>query len=453
MLDQIDYRVALILPQSRQLLARQNDGTYELPTISIPRFRRPAEQLTRLIEKMWSIKTVVLNVLWDECLPMPFAVIEVRTRSWEYARQGFAAVSVDSVTGGSLSDSSRASLRSILADGLSGTGPFSQIGWVDRAQTWIKASVTDHEVDFTEDLRHLNAGGEFCLLRLGTTSGPAYWLKAVGEPNTHEFGVTAFLAKNCPQYLPKIVAARTDWNAWVMEEVGSPLHGSSAMRDFDQAVYRLASLQIELIDKSEKLLGVHCNDHRIPTLDSHIDELIAYLDEAMQLQTSTKVENLTSARLGIIRTLLHNTCSVLVELEIPDSLMHGDFNLGSILFDGGDCVFTDWCDAYVGNPFITFEQFCLRVARHSEQSQSWIPALINTYRTCWAEALPECKIDKALRLIPLISVLSTLYGRGNWLSSPRRHDRSFQGYARGLARHIDRTAQKTELLETLCQRN
>jgi hypothetical protein len=322
-----------------------------------------------------------------------------------------------------------------------------------RHRPGFQKSISEREVTFTGELRHLNAGGEFCLIRFSTVSDSAVWLKAVGTSNVHEFGITAFLANTCSQYLPPIFAMREDWRAWIMDEVKPPLCSARSLADFERDAQKLARLQIELSDKSAELLSVHCGDHRIPVLDSHVDELISYLDEVMHLQTSTKVERVPLTRLERIRTLLHHACVALEELEIPDSLMHGDFNSGSVLSDGRDSVFTDWSEAYVGNPFITLEQFCLRVARHSERSFSWIPALKSTYRSCWTELLSDREIDKAFRLVPLISILSSLYGRGDWLSSPRRHDPFFQGYARSLARYMDRMTENTELTEALCRRN
>jgi len=453
MTDSLGYRLAFILPESRDLLAVQADGACELPTIDIPLWRRPAEQLTHLIEERWQITTVVLDVVADGSLPTPCAIVEVRSPSWEFTKECFRVVGVDDVTDSSLAESERATIQSVLDGKDGGRGPFSRIGWVEEAQTWIQQAISERDVRFTGELRHLNAGGDFCLIRFATVRNPAVWLKAVGAPNTHEFGITAFLADTCPQYLPPIVAMREDWHAWAMDEVGSPLRSSSSPRDFERAAHKLARLQIELSHRSAELLGVHCCDHRIRILDSHVDRLIAYLDEAMHLQTTTRVANLSSDRLKTIQTLLHHTCFALEELAIPDSLIHGDFNSGSVLSDGRDCVFTDWCEAFVGNPFITLEQFCMRVTRHSEQSESRVSALKNIYKSCWTESLSERKIDKALRLTPLISILSCLYGRGDWLSSPRRHDPYFQGYARSLARHMDRIAESAELMETLCQRN
>jgi hypothetical protein len=186
------------------------------------------------------------------------------------------------------------------------------------------------------------------------------------------------------------------------------------------------------------------------TIRSHIDEVMEYLDEAMRQQTSVKVPALASSRLREIGSLLHGACYALEQLRIPDSLMHNDISPGSILSNGKDCVFTDWCEAYVGNPFLTLEQICVHIARKTDESESWTARLKSVYKSCWAEVLTEHQIDRAFQLAPLISVLSYLYGRGDWLHSPRRAQASFLSYSRSLARHMDRIARNPALGEALC---
>jgi hypothetical protein len=261
-----------------------------------------------------------------------------------------------------------------------------------------------------------------------------------------------YLAKNCPDYLPRIVAAKSDWNAWVMEDFGCSLDGSTSLTDFESAVYQLASLQKQLTRRCHELLDVRCGDHRTQTLRGHIDPLIAYLDEAMQLQTSTKVMKLSGTRLREIGNLLHQACCGLEDLGIPDSIMHNDVSPGSILIGGDKCVFTDWCEAFVGNPFITLEQICVHTSNRTREPDSWKRALRNVYRSCWLDLLTEHQIDRAFELVPIISVLSYLLGRGEWLTSPRRDEPGILSYSRSLARHMDRIAQGPEFAEALCQR-
>jgi hypothetical protein len=269
MVAQIDYRVAFILPRSRELLGRGTPKGAELPIVNTPMYRRPAEQLTAQIEAQWKIKTIVLDLIPDLEMDMPCAVVEVRTPYWNFEANGFQVVDVAGVEDSSMSEYQRTKIKSLLTGCVTNERAFSRIGWIEEAQEWIQAGVIDHKVIFTEDVKHLNAGGTFCLVRLGTQSGPAYWIKGVGAPNAHEFDVTSYLAKHCPQYLPPVIAVRKDWNAWVMEEFGLSLHHSNALEDFKLAVDQLANLQKQLVGQQENLLAAGCADHRFTASISH----------------------------------------------------------------------------------------------------------------------------------------------------------------------------------------
>jgi thiamine kinase-like enzyme len=450
MADHTNYRLALILPQSRQLIAAQVDETYVLPQISIPLWERPAQQLTRLIEEQWHIQSVVLDIVSDDYPESPFAIVEVRTSLWDLSTEDLTTVDLDKISDESLRLNERKVLQSILMGGDSGRGPFSRIGWIEEVQAWVQQITEGCGATLTAETLHLSAGGHFCLIRLTTSSGAGYWLKATGEPNTREFAITTFLAEVCPQYLPRLIASREDWNAWLTEEHGSSLRDSESLEDFRRAVHNMAELQKRFIGESDALFAACCGDHRNEILHSHIAELIAYLDEAMVLQTSVKAPQLSSFRLKVIGTALNHTCSLQQELGIPDSLMHGDINPGNILFDGNRYVFTDWCEANVGNPFITLEQLCVHAVRRSTQPELWERALRAEYKACWTDLLTERQVDRALQLAPLLSILSSLHGSGDWLDSPKRYDPQRLSYARSLARHIDRVLQTPDLRAALC---
>src|SRR5260370_21161428 len=113
MADSTDYRLALIHPQSRQLIAAHIDRTYVLPQISIPLWERPAAQLTHLIEERWHIRTIVLDLVTDDCPDSPCAIIEVRTSLWDPSTEGFTTVDLDKISDESLSLNERKVLQSI----------------------------------------------------------------------------------------------------------------------------------------------------------------------------------------------------------------------------------------------------------------------------------------------------------------------------------------------------
>ena len=236
-----------------------------------------------------------------------------------------------------------------------------------------------------------------------------------------------------------------------MEEFGSSLHSSGSLADFVRAAHRLASLQKRLVEASDQLLAAQCADHRTANLDSQVDDIIEYLDEAMRLQTSIKVPPIPTSRLHEIRDTLHSACAALQEIGIPDSLMHNDISPGSILSDGTNTVFTDWCEACVGNPFITFEQLCVHAARKIHEADRSIQCFSSVYKACWMDVLAERQIDRALQIAPLVAVLSYLHGRGDWLDVSYRSAPPFLSYSRALARQMDKVARRPELQEALCE--
>lgn len=450
MTDRDEYRVALLLPMTHQVLAVNDRGTFCLPRVAIRKWTRPAEELTGAIDEKWHVRSALIDFLTDDSMQRTCAVAEVRPKNWQCAQTDLIPVEAYRVSCCDLSDREQATLEDILTGDCGARGPFSRLGWMDDAQEWIKSAVNGRKVDFTDQTCQLNAGGTFALVRFATRSGPAYWLKAVGEPNAHEFRVTTYLARNCSGFLAKLVCARADWNAWVMEEVGRALCRPVSLAQVEQVVIRLVEMQKQLAGRAEELLSVGCMDHRIEILQAHTHKVIAYLETAMERQTSTKVPRVKRHRLHELENVLSDACSRMRELGIPDSLIHDDLNPGNILCDRSQCVFTDWCEAYVGNPFLVFQQLCALVSRDEDSSLPWCQQLRAIYKRQWLDALSESQIDQAFVFAPLLAVLSRLFGRGTWLTSSRRDDPHFQGYARSLARYMDRAAQNPRLLEALC---
>lgn len=448
MIEQIEYRLALILPDSRKLLAIQESGHTEVPRVVTSGRQRQVEQLTLLVEEKWRIKAVVLEVISEFCAASPCAIMEVRSICSELSG-GLQPVDMRSLGRTSLEEEERQRLDSILSDEISNHRPFTRIGWIEVVQRWIRDSVTHGSPIFNGDILQLNAGGGFALCRLGTAEGRAYWLKAVGPPNEHEFPVTKTLAELLPNYLPPIVAMREDWNAWITVEAGHSLSDSFTLLPIQRAVAALAELQRESINRIEALQMAGCPDCSIPVLEAHLREITEYLEEAMAHQTSTKVAPIGVCRLRELEQILRNACFRMQDLAIPDTLIHNDINADNILISDCRCAFIDWAEAQTGNPLFTFQHICAQVVREAPEANAWIPAVKRTYKQAWEGRLSEEQIDRAYGLAPVLAVASYLYGRGTWLSSPRRYAPHFQGYARSLARYMDRAARTPELQEAL----
>jgi hypothetical protein len=445
--DENHYRVVLVLSRPRMILAERHGTRRRLPRISIPKRTRTAKQLTEAIQQKWGVSSIVIDFLPIEQALLSCAVIEVLNHGWEFGKYGFMAAQVDDLEEQELAARERSVVLGILRGDRQGRGPFSRPGWVGEAQQWIQACLPGRLIEFNEDVRQFNAGGTFALVFLGTRQKPAYWLKATGSPNTHEYTITTTLARYLPDYLPPLVAARDDWNAWVMEDMGQSLHSAFTSPRFEQAVHCLAQLQKTSTVYVDLMLAGGCFDHRIPNLRAHLPQLIHYLDEAMARQTSARVLPIGTKRLRELEILLEDACSSIEALRIPDALLHNDMNLGNVLSDGVRTVFTDWAEACIGNPFLTFER--LR-AQTPQENSALVPQLTGIYKKHWRSMLCESTIERALALSPPIAIAAYVYGRDMTFSASYRNDPCVESYARSLARHMDRAVQSPDFVEALC---
>jgi len=442
-LEQIEYRLFLVRSGSHAISVAREDGAMRLPRITILRWTRPAERLQQVIESAWRLHVIILDVIFQQDGLGPSAVVEILSPE---SLDGWAEVGLNEIAEVEMTRGEREIVKSILAGDKSAHCPFSRLGWIEEAMEWMRAEA-GHSAAFTGEIRQYNASASFALIRFTKQDGPAWWLKATGDPNVHEFRVTKMLAELCPELLPRRIAGREDWNAWLMEDGGYPLDAWS-LPALEQIVLSMATLQIRTVERGNAFLAAGAFDQRIATLRAHLEELFDYLDGAMAKQTSTKVPQIEKRRLREMASVLQDACCHMEELEIPDTLIHNDINSGNILFQGTQCVFIDWCEVGVGNPFFSF-QYLSKLQPGGDDS--WTSRLREVYRRSWRELLTESQIERAFALTPLLAIFSYLFGRGDWLHSAQREDPYVESHARSLARHMDRAALAPELMEALCR--
>jgi thiamine kinase-like enzyme len=433
----VEYRCVLVRPRSSQLLAVEESDQHRLPRIHIPEWTRPAEELQKVIRARWELDVLVLET-WAAGHDVPAFVVAELLEAEQ--NSFFVEFPVRQFKGSEFSEEDCQHLESLL-EGRTKI-PFSRLGWIDEAMSWIE-SATGASFSSKRNIAQWNAGGGFALLSTCSDDGRRYWLKATGKPNLHEFSITRLLSKSYPDFLPKLVATNTEWNAWLMEDAGAPISDPPSAAELVPAARRMAKFQIQTTDHTVELLNTGAFDQRLSVLSDHIDAVVAYLIEAMARQTSTKAITLSRVRLLELGEILHQACSRLETRNIPDTLIHNDLNPGNILFNGTNCVFTDWSEAAVGNPLVVCERLCRLNPSHRESVQA-------AYRQCWKNQLSNQTIEEALVWMPLLAIYAYLYGRGDWLARTEVTSPRSESSARSLARHMDRAAREISLLEAPC---
>ncbi|HTF70877.1 MAG TPA: phosphotransferase [Edaphobacter sp.] len=444
-IDTNEYRILLVDPESRGLYALEREGEYRLIRVVVAQGTRLARELQKTLRDAWGLAVLILNIVTTEDAMSPCAVAELL--HGELAPK-FRGIQPEQLPSYELSEQERASLLAIL-DGDT-KSPIGGIGWIDEAIAWVETA-TGRRVSSKADVEQYNAGGGFSLIRLRMEGGCDYWLKATGAPNTHESRITSLLSKLCRGYVPEVVAERPAWNAWLMRDDGDRIvalsgEASDVARLLASAVESLAELQMRTVGAEMDLFAAGAVDHRTRVLRTEAEGLFAYVDEAMGLQTSTKVPRIETKRLCELQNLFEDVCSYMEDLGLPDTLLHGDMNLGNILVAGERCVFIDWCEAYVGNPLVTFEHLLLL---NQIEDQSVKASLRETYRSATSKMCDPRAVDAGFACMPLIAAASTIFGRGDWFRTPGRSDPRQQAYVRGIARHMDRAAREPALLGAL----
>ena len=297
-------------------------------------------------------------------------------------------------------------------------------------------------------------GGGFILLRIQAKDGLYYWIKATSGPNEHEYHVTKLIAEFAKDTVPRIVASRDDWNAWLMEDASRDTevagHSIGRIPTSHIAVTALVNLQAASQARLQDLLKVGAFDQRPAMSEVVSRELFDYLNECMALQASQKVAPLDRSALERTRETYLSVCGQLNALEIPLTLLHGDLTAGNVICFGEQCRFLDWCEAYVGYSISSFHHLWMLFERKGVDKPQ-LASMINHYCSEWKQWSGRELPQEAIWWSPLMAAASTLYGRGEWLHNQGQRERpARRSYSRTLARHMARAAQLVREGDALC---
>ena len=446
------YKLFLIRPWDEQVLVLPTMDGYQIPALSISAFARPIEELQNRVRSGWKLDAVFVGITCPVEGGLPCAIGEPLYMAG--GTEHLIAVPFRNLQSQHLTDLERELIEGLMLGSRMDGCEIGRFGWIDEAVRWVEKTASIAKC-MKRDIQQYNAGGGFALLRIPMDRGPAFWLKATGAPNRHECAVTTVLSELCPEHAPIVVATRTDWNAWLMVEDGdllelSPSSVAAASNVLRSAIRSMATIQQVSRGSKPALSAAGVFDQSPSVLLGIVEDLFAYLEEAMALQTSLKVAPLGSARLREICSVLKEVCWRTQELNLPATIIHGDLNRGNILAVSGRCRFIDWCEAYWGPPVVSLQHLLLLNPQKGDPSRVSEFELRDAYVSSWEDGADRTSLEKAMPFMPLLAIASTLCGRGDWLNTPLRHDPRRQAYTRGLARHMERAVRDPELQEVLC---
>ena len=462
-IEQEVYSLVITRSDASEVLCVQDGAYCALPLVEIPRWERVAPQINSVVHRRFRIEAY--------CLSAHFSVLASGTDeagrfcAMEFLQAeavlspGLYWVSVSSLNETTFrTRTTLANVQRILSTirskriGENGEG-FGTTGALRNVTNWVQSQVESLGLRLTGQFRQLTASPTFSLLRF-ETNGPPLWFKAVGSPNIREFAITRTLSEFFPDFLPRVVAFRPQWHAWLMTEAGGIAPDASSKFAVWQAVIkRLAELQIASICHTKEILAAGARDATSGSLLERVDEFLAVMQELMTRQVAASPTALTCKEVSALSNPLKQALSKLAEGVLPEALNHLDFNPGNILVSGDQCVFLDWAEAAVGPPVLTFEYLMAYFRRSCTTASHRSAELAAQYEDHWRSYVANGSLSEYLAFSPLVAILAYALSNDAWQDSKCLANPQTAGYFRALTRRMkheaDILAQRT--LQCPCQ--
>ena len=438
------YHLVIFDETGSDVLLESRGSERHLPLIEIPRYTRPAYEITTSLRDHRQLSSVLLfsGALEQDADANYFAALQVHEKASSIPK-GTAWFCVDDAIDHLLRGAEHRVLDSSYAKA---TGkncsicePFARLNWITDLQDWVRTVIGPLGLEL-RGFQQLNGSEGFSLIRFATTLRPL-WFKAVGQPNLHEFPVTMALARLFPEHLPLVLASRPICHGWLMDDAGdAALCETQSSDDWQRAAQALADLQIESIGKASDLLQTGCRELGLTTLVELVDPFLEVMQDLMQRQTKIPPPVLSREELTRLGMIVKHSLACLKSLAVPDTLGHSDFNPGNILVSSNRCTFIDWAEAHVGHPFLTFEYLLSHLRKDCPNLARFEDIIRTAYSRRWECILSGPSISEAFKLSPLVSVYAYAVAGDIWRNPDMLNNPRVVGYLRSLTRRMNREA-------------
>jgi hypothetical protein len=220
---------------------------------------------------------------------------------------------------------------------------WSHPDWYEQACSWIDDGLRASgrpSATLVEQCRHW---GISAVMRVEHPAGIA-WFKAAFPPFRQEAPITEYLDARAPGSVAPVIAASSEHGWLLLDDVGDETF-EARPADNASAVERLVALQRRFVGRGDELVAVGAPERRFSGLADDLRETLA--EPTVRAQMTVE-----PARAEQLLAWVEGTAAEVSGLEIPDTLVHGDFHPGNVALVDGTAVIFDWTDAAISNPFL-----------------------------------------------------------------------------------------------------
>jgi hypothetical protein len=406
------WRVIITKPGASEIIVVPHGAACDLPEVRVPQNQRLARNLNAELKRAWKIDVISIvpaklrskagnaAVRYHLAEPIPGDVPPPSGTRWaavaSLTPQSFFIAEDFNAVRGFVEEPSAARGKH---------GPFAHLGWFRQVTSWLESAITPFHFAWSGRFEQFHASPFFSLIRFDTRPR-ALWFKAVGEPNMREFAITRELAERVPKYVPRLLAVRPDWNAWLAEECpGETLDQVSDIALWSRVARSLANLQVASISWSRSLLQAGAHDLRGVFTRSAVESFFAMVERlvgpmADMVKPDFSVEDLQPMEARMMRLLDRAG-----NLRVPDTLGHLDLNAGNVIVSER-CAYLDWAEAYVGPPFLALEYLLQTFRKTFGRGSPHEHPVVEAYLTAWETVMPPRDIREFWGLTPALAIFA-----------------------------------------------
>ena len=383
---------------SREILAQDGVGTATLPTAERPTEIEPyAADAIAVVETMLKAPVVPLRLTW---LPMeggPSRTIVVEVEPLAAAPSGYRWED-PSVVLEALGTGEASSVVRRWMDRLDGATaplepPWAREGWLARTAAWMVDRMGDVELPVTEPPRMVYQGPLAAVLR-ARSDERALFLKCAAPAFANEASITHAIWRRTPDAVSAVIASDPEENWLLMNDHGGRLLEPEPGGSWIEAVRRVAALQRAWIGSAHEVSAAGGQTRPLELLASAVPDMRDRDDLGGRMTPKVRAAWVAA------EPRLVDACAALIDVGLPDTLVHGDLHPENVVITPSGYLIVDWSDAAVGNPFVDLATFLVRTRDRDLRRR-----LLEAYVDDWDGVCDRARLDAAGDLAMTVGAL------------------------------------------------
>jgi hypothetical protein len=277
-------------------------------------------------------------------------------------------------------------------------------GWAADLRDWAGAAAMRAGLGAIQGFVPFRASRVEAVVAFQTDTSRSIYAKCFAPLPFTEALVTRALGERYPDSVAKTLDFCGGRGRWAAEEVKGPsLAEHLTLEGCLDALGQFTRMQKELADCHAVFAEMGLRELRLGGIDRQIDATVAELEELNALSFS---------ELSRLSSLLSKATAALAELDLPESLIHGDLTPWNIKMSAQGPVFLDWEDAAWGPAIVSLEIFlaALRSPYRQLCGSGWLEHIRDFYLDEWGSTHPKCDDPRGRRYSRALALFCQLRG-------------------------------------------